>query len=247
MERKFPKKLPKPLQAPRPAAAVPANLSRSIQEETKLPQIQIRKQEILPKALLTEKMPSKKPAIRKAPTDLSPESEIQILKTKIKKNAEVIPTQTIKSLFSTYTKNKLEFLSLKSEQKSIRSSVSKLELFQGFVINEIEFYMARGQEPQELQELQELQEPDYTYEQLLELGEQIGKVSQGFAAETLGRMQTSAVSLSSQCSICLSPMEPGEQALVLDPCSHPYHGECIKSWLSEHKTCPLCLQEVIFR
>ncbi|EYU28535.1 hypothetical protein MIMGU_mgv11b020749mg [Erythranthe guttata] len=46
------------------------------------------------------------------------------------------------------------------------------------------------------------------------------------------------------CSICLEDLSPGgdndfEEALSM-PCSHVYHGECIKKWLSISHYCPLC-------
>lgn len=232
MERKPPNKPSKPLSVTRPTPAIPRTINRLNKEEKKLPQIQVKKQEIVPKMIKTDKTPP----MRKNSCEQPTAEEIQNLKKKILKNAEVIPNQTIKSLMSTYNKNRLEILNLKDEQKSFQSSISKLELLQGFVISEIEFYLAQNQEDPE---------PEYTYEELLELGDQIGKVSQGFSSDILCNIETSTLTVSSQCSICLSQMEPGEQAVVLDPCSHPYHDECIKSWLSDHKTCPLCLQEVI--
>ena len=232
MERKIPTKPTKSLSVTRPTAAIPRTVNRLNKEEKKLPQIQAKKQEVVPKIIKTDKTPP----VRKNSSEQTSAEEIQNLKKKLFSNAEVIPKQTIKSLMSTYNKNRLEILNLKSEQKSFQSSISKLELLQGFVISEIEFYLAQNQEDPE---------PDYTYEELLELGDQIGKVSQGFSSEVLSNIETSTLIVSSQCSICLCQMELGEQAVVLDPCSHPYHNECIRSWLSDHKTCPLCLQEVI--
>lgn len=110
----------------------------------------------------------------------------------------------------------------------------KLELLRGFVMSEIEQFFYQQHE----------EEPDYTYEELLELGEQIGKVSQGFSSEELSRIRTQAAAAVSQCSICLSALEAGSESITLAPCEHSYHPECIRSWLQEHKTCPLCLQEV---
>ncbi|EYU40221.1 hypothetical protein MIMGU_mgv1a020278mg, partial [Erythranthe guttata] len=42
------------------------------------------------------------------------------------------------------------------------------------------------------------------------------------------------------CSICLEDLE---EALSM-PCSHVYHGDCIKKWLSISHYCPLCRFEM---
>jgi hypothetical protein len=117
----------------------------------------------------------------------------------------------------------------------MESNANKLELLRGFVMSEIENFFHHQVEE------------DYTYEELLELEEQIGKVSQGFSQEELNHITTRPALAASQCSICLSPVETGSESIVLVPCEHEYHPDCIKSWLQEHKTCPLCLQEVILR
>jgi hypothetical protein len=46
-----------------------------------------------------------------------------------------------------------------------------------------------------------------------------------------------------QCSICLLEYEPGHRLRTL-PCHHHFHQPCIDRWLSEHDTCPLCVQVV---
>lgn len=42
-----------------------------------------------------------------------------------------------------------------------------------------------------------------------------------------------------ECSICMDNVTVGEEVLEL-PCAHWFHGECVKAWLSEHDTCPIC-------
>jgi hypothetical protein len=46
-----------------------------------------------------------------------------------------------------------------------------------------------------------------------------------------------------QCSICICEYEAGEEVLVM-PCSHRFHGDCIKQWLAQSTKCPLCNQQV---
>lgn len=41
------------------------------------------------------------------------------------------------------------------------------------------------------------------------------------------------------CSICRDTFTLGEDILVL-PCKHRYHVECIKTWLKRKDTCPVC-------
>ncbi|KAK3292272.1 uncharacterized protein B0H64DRAFT_328527 [Chaetomium fimeti] len=42
-----------------------------------------------------------------------------------------------------------------------------------------------------------------------------------------------------ECTICIDDIKKGDEVLVL-PCSHWYHGECVVLWLKEHNTCPIC-------
>ncbi|XP_057290168.1 uncharacterized protein LOC130612840 [Hydractinia symbiolongicarpus] len=41
------------------------------------------------------------------------------------------------------------------------------------------------------------------------------------------------------CTVCLEDYEDGEE-LMLCPCGHGYHRECIKKWILRKNTCPLC-------
>ena len=50
----------------------------------------------------------------------------------------------------------------------------------------------------------------------------------------------------STCVVCLGDYEDGELLKVL-PCQHHFHKSCIDEWLFRQKTCPLCIQEVIFQ
>lgn len=47
----------------------------------------------------------------------------------------------------------------------------------------------------------------------------------------------------SMCGICLSNYKVGEFEIEL-PCSHSFHGECIKTWLVRNGTCPLCRADI---
>lgn len=85
---------------------------------------------------------------------------------------------------------------------------------------------------------------DYTYEELLDLGEQMGKVYVGLTDEQIDSLPLERVDTNTNCSICLNSINAGNKATALKPCHHFYHFDCIKQWLKSNKTCPLCLQEI---
>jgi E3 ubiquitin-protein ligase RNF115/126 len=41
------------------------------------------------------------------------------------------------------------------------------------------------------------------------------------------------------CVICLTAFEKGNQVLIL-PCTHLFHPNCIKDWFKTNNTCPIC-------
>ncbi|XP_010689727.2 RING-H2 finger protein ATL68 [Beta vulgaris subsp. vulgaris] len=41
------------------------------------------------------------------------------------------------------------------------------------------------------------------------------------------------------CAICLEDFEPREE-VMLTPCTHMFHEECIVPWVKEHGKCPVC-------
>jgi hypothetical protein len=45
---------------------------------------------------------------------------------------------------------------------------------------------------------------------------------------------------SSECAICLAPMEAGECVRKLEACGHVFHRACIDLWLFRSDACPLC-------
>ncbi|KAK4750087.1 hypothetical protein SAY87_027536 [Trapa incisa] len=87
---------------------------------------------------------------------------------------------------------------------------------------------------------------DPLYE-LLALGERIGTVNTGLSEDSifnclkkttycpLDQMQPKEI-----CVICLEAYEEGEDVGTLKTCSHHYHVNCIKRWLSMKNSCPIC-------
>ena len=50
---------------------------------------------------------------------------------------------------------------------------------------------------------------------------------------------------SENCVICQFDFESGERVGVLN-CGHTFHPDCIKQWLNQSKTCPLCRENNVF-
>lgn len=48
----------------------------------------------------------------------------------------------------------------------------------------------------------------------------------------------------SECAVCLSVFEEGEELRQLPKCKHSFHAPCIDMWLYSHMDCPLCRSPV---
>ena len=42
-----------------------------------------------------------------------------------------------------------------------------------------------------------------------------------------------------ECSICHVEVPIGTKVTTM-PCTHWYHGDCLRVWLAENRTCPMC-------
>ncbi|KAL4554341.1 hypothetical protein LXL04_039562 [Taraxacum kok-saghyz] len=89
-------------------------------------------------------------------------------------------------------------------------------------------------------------------QELLALGEQIGNAGSGLSEDFIaGYLKTRVFSSSklevvssvdqelSFCTICQMEYNDEERVGMLD-CSHGYHVDCIKKWLTVKNTCPIC-------
>lgn len=47
-----------------------------------------------------------------------------------------------------------------------------------------------------------------------------------------------------ECSICISNDEFTYKSWVELRCGHAFHRHCIDLWLENHRTCPICVQDV---
>ncbi|CAL0305389.1 unnamed protein product [Lupinus luteus] len=59
------------------------------------------------------------------------------------------------------------------------------------------------------------------------------------AIESLKKVNLEKVMNPKSCSICLEELSGKDEVLVM-PCNHMYHQECITNWLQRCDTCPLC-------
>ncbi|KAK1412358.1 hypothetical protein QVD17_33543 [Tagetes erecta] len=90
-----------------------------------------------------------------------------------------------------------------------------------------------------------------TYEELLELGDKIGYVNTGLREDEIRRCvrktkppknkSSSRAPTETQwkCTICQEELEGDDEIGKLE-CGHFYHMYCIKQWLGQKKTCPVC-------
>ncbi|WVZ91771.1 hypothetical protein U9M48_037897 [Paspalum notatum var. saurae] len=105
-----------------------------------------------------------------------------------------------------------------------------------------------GDDPQDAWE--DVDPDEYSYEELIALGEIVGTESKGLSADTIASLPSVTYQAQDkqdgnmeQCVICRVEFDEGEPLVAL-PCKHPYHSECINQWLQLNKVCPMCSAEV---
>lgn len=87
-----------------------------------------------------------------------------------------------------------------------------------------------------------------SYEELLALEERIGNVSTGLTEEKIVALLKQKKYLSvvredqaevEPCCVCQEVYNDGEDMGTLD-CGHDFHAKCIKQWLGQKNSCPIC-------
>ena len=48
-----------------------------------------------------------------------------------------------------------------------------------------------------------------------------------------------------QCSICIDGYSDNNNAMKIKVCKHEFHAWCLKKWLSQNRTCPICRADVV--
>jgi hypothetical protein len=85
---------------------------------------------------------------------------------------------------------------------------------------------------------------EYDYEDLVNLCDHLGNVELGVG--DIDSVTTSIVTdKKDSCPICLEtmPQTGCEYVREIKTCRHRFCSCCIETWLSAHKTCPICKQE----
>ena len=88
-----------------------------------------------------------------------------------------------------------------------------------------------------------------TYEQLLELEENVGKVSKGLTKNQIKKIPQNRYNKNlykncdDKCVICQYDFKDGDIVTKLS-CGHLFHSECVDTWLSKNKVCPMCQKEI---
>lgn len=97
---------------------------------------------------------------------------------------------------------------------------------------------------------EEVDPDEFSYEELLALGEVVGTESRGLSADDIASLpsfsyetEKNADASCDPCVICRLEYEEGDTLSVLS-CKHSYHSECINNWLKINKICPVCSAEV---
>jgi hypothetical protein len=77
------------------------------------------------------------------------------------------------------------------------------------------------------------------------LAEVLDNTSKGLGDRQLALLASAQVNshLDVSCCICLEHLSIGEFATNL-PCAHKFHTSCIRRWLQQSRTCPLCMSIV---
>ncbi|KAG6784139.1 hypothetical protein POTOM_009824 [Populus tomentosa] len=117
--------------------------------------------------------------------------------------------------------------------------------------SEMEFLQeGQGSNSDEDMEEDEVDPDELSYEDLIALGEFIGQEKRGLSRNEISTCLRPCKYASSasktgtdRCVICQMEYEEDESLVALS-CDHPYHPECIASWLQINRICPICTTEV---
>ncbi|KAL4295987.1 hypothetical protein GQ457_12G016100 [Hibiscus cannabinus] len=104
---------------------------------------------------------------------------------------------------------------------------------------------------EEEEEEEEIDPDDFSYEELIALGEIIGVEKRGLSLNEISSCLIQCKFQSVECKtgidrcvICQIEYEEDEDVVALRNCEHPYHSDCISKWLQVKKICPICSTEI---
>ena len=141
---------------------------------------------------------------------------------------------------------------------SLRKKYSKYKHFLKYTIygpsDEDEFMKEKSEEEYALKAVEQqimdeiCPNPDkMSYEQLLQLEEQVGSVNKGLSKEKIKNIpekpfHKALFDDNLECIICMENFEENEKVKQLYG-GHIFHGDCIDKWLEKEKKCPFCKAE----
>lgn len=67
-------------------------------------------------------------------------------------------------------------------------------------------------------------------------------IPNGLPIEIINKIKTSNETLEYNCSICLN--KENKEIMIL-PCNHNFHSDCLRQWLKNNKKCPICRSDKI--
>ncbi|GMI82936.1 hypothetical protein like AT3G19910 [Hibiscus trionum] len=92
---------------------------------------------------------------------------------------------------------------------------------------------------------------DFSYEELIALGEMIGIVKRGLSEDEISSClvpfkfrSIERESRVDRCVICQVEYVDDEGLVALSNCEHPYHSDCISKWLQMKRNCPICSVQI---
>ena len=155
--------------------------------------------------------------------------------------------------------NKKNFTSKKNEEKNIdlinsilASEIDNQEIYNddNDILYDEKFQEQLAINAVDQQIIDELYpNPDaMSYEQLLQLEDNMGKVNKGLNSKQIDTLpyikyDKKKYSENYKCIICMEEYVKKEKLKLL-PCGHIFHDNCIKQWLLKEKTCPFCKSEI---
>ena len=166
------------------------------------------------------------------------------------KNTLIEQEQLLKQLHNLFIHNYNKINSLKKKYSKYKHYL-KYTIYDGSEEEHLkekseEEYALRAVEQQIMDEI--CPNPDkMSYEQLLQLEEDVGIVNKGLSKEKIKKIpikpfHKALFDDNLDCIICMEKFEENEKVKQL-LCGHIFHGDCIDKWLEKEKKCPFCKAE----
>jgi hypothetical protein len=205
-----------------------------------------------PETLLAKKNSMKKNSINE---EKIKNSDLMELKLLTKENIDLKTTlkeqeRILKELHDLFIHNYNKIQALKKKYSKYKHYLKHTIYDQGdeeFMKEKSEEeYALRAVEQQIMDEI--CPNPDkMSYEQLLQLEEEVGSVNKGLTKEKIKKIPVKPFHKALfddnlDCIICMEKFEENEKVKQL-LCGHIFHGDCIDKWLEKEKKCPFCKSE----